>query len=94
MKRYYRRTEVVEMLALEEGFLDRLLEETSICEEGDEFAADDVERIRIARHLEEDLGLNPAGVEVALLLREKMLAERRELFSVIVALRKRLLGER
>lgn len=94
MNRYYRRTEVIELLSLEEEFLDRLLRETSICEEvGGAFSADDVERIRIAHRLEMDLGLNPAGIEVAVRLREKMLAERRELLSVIEALRRRLMGE-
>lgn len=94
MNRYYRRTEVIELLSLKEDFLDRLLQETSICEEvGGGFSAEDVERIRIARHLEEDLGLNLAGIEVAVRLRERMLAERRELLSVIEALRRRLMGE-
>lgn len=94
MSRYYRRTEVIEMLSLDEEFLDRLLRETSICEEiGGAFSADDVERIRIAHHLEEDLGVNLPGIEVALRLREKMLAERRELLSVIEALRRRLMRE-
>lgn len=94
MKRYYRRTEVVEMLGLEEGFLERLQKETSICEEiGGAFAVADVDRIRIARQLEEDLGLDAAGIEVALLLRERMLAERRELLSVIQALREKVMAE-
>jgi len=93
VSRYYRRTEVIEMLSLDEEFLDRLLRETSICEEvGGAFSARDVERIRVARHLEEDLGLNWAGIEVVVDLRERMLAERRELLSVIEALRRRLLG--
>jgi hypothetical protein len=91
VKRYYRRTEVVEMLGLEEGFLERLQRETSIAEEtGGKFAAADVDRIRIARQLEEDLGLDAAGIEVALLLRERLLTERRELLSVIVALREKV----
>lgn len=94
MNRYYRRTEVIELLSLPEGFLDRLLSETSICEDiGDAFSADDVERIRIARRLEEDLGLDFAGIEVALRLRERMLVERRELLSVIESLRRRLMDE-
>lgn len=90
MKRYYRRTEVIEMLSLDEGFLERLLQETAICQgPSGRFTAEDVERIRIARQLE-DLGCNAAGVEVALFLRERWLAERRELLAVIEALRKRL----
>jgi MerR family transcriptional regulator/heat shock protein HspR len=81
------------MLSLDEEFLDRLLRETSICEEvGGAFSERDVERIRVARHLEEDLGLNLAGIEVVVDLRERMLAERRELLSVIEALCRRLLG--
>lgn len=92
MSRYYRRTEVIELLSLREDFLDSLLRETSLCEEvGGAFSADDVERIRIAQRLDEDLGVNFAGIEVAVRLRERMLAERRELLSVIEALRRRLM---
>lgn len=83
------------MLSLDEGFLEKLLRETAICEGGSgRFTPAEVERIRIARHLEEDLGVNPAGVEALLLLRERMLAERRELLSVIEALRRRLARQR
>lgn len=83
------------MLSLDEGFLERLLQETAICEgSSGEFTPGDVERIRIARQLEEDLGVNPAGIEALLLLRERMLAERRELLSVIEALRRRLAKQR
>jgi len=91
VERYYRRTEVIEMLSLDEDFLDRLLAETSICEEvGGTFSARDVERIRVARHLEEDLGVNPAGIEVVIRLLERMMAERRELLSVIEAFCRKL----
>lgn len=83
------------MLSLDEGFLEKLLRETAICEGGSgQFTPEEVERIRIARHLEEDLGVNPAGVEALLLLRERMLAERRELLSVIETLRRRLARQR
>ncbi len=92
MSRYYRRAEVIELLSLREDFLDDLLRETSLFEEVEgAFSADDVERIRIAQRLEEDLGLDWAAIEVVVRMRERMIAERRQLLAVIEALRRRLM---
>ncbi|HLV60991.1 MAG TPA: hypothetical protein VKY51_06260 [Fredinandcohnia sp.] len=92
MSRYYRRAEVIELLSLREDFLDDLLRETSLFEEVEgAFSADDVERIWIAHRLEEDLGLDWAAIEVVVRMRERMIAERRQLLAVIEALRRRLM---
>jgi DNA-binding transcriptional MerR regulator len=87
--RLYARTEVVRLLRIERGLLERLESEEIVRSRGGRFTPEDVERVRIAAELL-DLDVNPEGVAVILRMRDRWLSERRELQAVIDALRVRL----
>ncbi|MHB8418047.1 MAG: MerR family transcriptional regulator [Myxococcales bacterium] len=88
--RLYARTEVVRLLRIDRRLLDRLEEEEIVRSRRGRFSARDVERVRIAAELL-NLDVNPEGLEIILRMRERWLAERRELHAAIEALRAKLL---
>ncbi len=87
--RLYARAEVVRILHVDGRLIERLEDEEIVGARRGRFTADDLERIRIAAELAE-LDVNDAGIEVVLRMRERWLAERRELHEAIDALRARL----
>jgi len=78
-KQYYYREQIIEILDVEESFLDLLVAEDLVQplqeEPGSEaaFPQDQVERIRIITNLMRDLEVNLAGAEVILEMRENMI---------------------
>jgi DNA-binding transcriptional MerR regulator len=90
--KYFRITEVVEICGVEEAFILRLEEESLIFPvlDRDEklYALPDVDRVRVARVLFEELGVNLEGIEVALHMREQMIAMQREFEKVLRAIAK------
>ncbi len=89
--RLYARSEVVRLLRIDADVLDRLEAEEIVRSRRGRYRLEDVERARVASELLE-LGVNPEGVAVILHMRERWMAERRELQSVVEALRERLLA--
>jgi hypothetical protein len=62
--------EVLRFLGIDRGFLEALRREGLFEEET--LGPEDAEELRIAASLVQDLGVNPAGVEVALQLRRRL----------------------
>ena len=73
-RRSIRTSEVLVFLGAEEhaAFLERLRQEGLF--EGDELAPEEADELRLAKVLMEDLGVNAAGVDVALHLRRRLFA--------------------
>lgn len=87
------RQDVQAALGVDEDFLIELEVETIIvCETGGCYSRETVERIRICRSLHHDLGVNLAGLDVALNLLDRIHAERRQFHEVLRWLRARMEG--
>jgi MerR family transcriptional regulator/heat shock protein HspR len=88
-KEFWTITEVVELLEVEESFLLELEEEEVICPVCSEeppkklFRTSDLERLRLAKALVEDMGVNLAGVEVILRMRQNMVQMRRQFDAIL-----------
>ena len=88
-KEFWTMSEVVQLLEIEEGFLVELEEEEVVCpvcrEEPPKklFTSNDLERLRLAKALVEDMGVNLAGVEVILRMRENMVEMRRQFDAIL-----------
>jgi hypothetical protein len=81
-----RTSEVLVFLGSEEhaSFLERLRQEGLF--EAEELAPEEAEELRLAKLLMEDLGVNAAGVEVALHLRRRLFALERRTRALVEAL--------
>ncbi len=89
--RRIRRREVQALLDVTEGYLLELEREAIVtCDTEGCYAEPQVERIRLCRTLQDELGVNIAGVEVVLNLLDRMEAERRQFREVLDWLRKSL----
>ena len=85
------RREVQTLLDVTEGYLLELEREALIrCDDEGCYAESQLERVRLCRTLQDELGINMAGVEVVLHLLERMDAERRQFREVLDWLRKSL----
>jgi MerR family transcriptional regulator, heat shock protein HspR len=102
-KEFWTITEVVEHFQITERFLSELEEEEivcSICREESPtklFASEDLERLRLAKVLVEEMGVNLAGVEVVLRMRQSMIEMRRQFDDIFQDLARQIqekLGER
>jgi len=88
-KKYWTVTEITHSLNIDETFIVRLEEEDLIHSAPDSessgkiFASKDVERLRLAKTLMEDMEVNLPGVEVILKMRKNMF-EMREQFDKIL----------
>jgi MerR family transcriptional regulator/heat shock protein HspR len=88
-KEFWTITEVVELLEIQESFLVELEEEEVICPVCHEeppkklFTSSDLERLRLAKALVEDMGVNLAGVEVILRMRQNMDEMRRQFDAIL-----------
>jgi MerR family transcriptional regulator/heat shock protein HspR len=88
-KKYWTVTEVIEIFHIDEGFLTELEEEDIICPTCRKdppaklFSPSDLENLRFAKNLVEDMGVNLAGVEVALRMRQGMLDMRRQFDAIL-----------
>jgi MerR family transcriptional regulator/heat shock protein HspR len=88
--------EVVELFELEERFLTDLEDEEIVCpiRKKDSprklFSDAELEKLRIAKLLVEDMGVNLAGVEVILRMRQNMIEMRRQFDTILEELVKEL----
>jgi MerR family transcriptional regulator/heat shock protein HspR len=95
-KKYWTITEVVETFQIDESFLAELEEEDVICPTCREdppaklFSSSDLEKLRFAKNLVEDMGVNLAGVEVALRMRQSMIDMRKQFDSILEDLARQL----
>jgi MerR family transcriptional regulator, heat shock protein HspR len=80
-RKYFRITEVVKICGVEESFVRRLERENvirSITRHKHKlYSLDQVDRIRVARVLIDEMGVNLEGTEVVLHMREQMIAMQR-----------------
>ena len=88
-KEFWTIEEVVEIFEVDEGFLRELEEEDVLCPVCQDaisarvFGASELEKIRLAKILVEEMGVNAAGVEIILRMRQ-MMFEMREQFDDIL----------
>ena len=88
-KEFFTLSEVKELFEVENGFLDLLEDEQIICPlcEGEPrqklFPPSEVEKLRLAKLLMEDMGVNLPGVEVVLRLRQNMIEMRRQFDAIL-----------
>ncbi len=94
--KYLKITEVIEQFQIERGFLDDLEEEEIICpfchENSSEklFSESELEKLRLARILHEEMDVNLPGIEVILQMRQNMLDMRRQFDDILEDLASRL----
>ncbi len=97
-KRHYTLREIVEMFEVEERFVTELADEQIVCaffEEGEAppvpcFREADLERVRLAKLLTEEMNVNMAGVEVILRMRQNMFEMRRQFDAILEDLKGRM----
>jgi MerR family transcriptional regulator/heat shock protein HspR len=88
-KEFWTLSEVVAVFEIDESFVEELETEEIVCplcKEGSPdklFSNQDMERVRIARTLYEDMGVNFAGVEVILRMRETVFEMRRQFDEIL-----------
>jgi MerR family transcriptional regulator/heat shock protein HspR len=91
-------TEVSEVFEVEEHFLIELEDEEIICSvcNGDPptklYTSSELEKLRLVKILTEDMGVNLAGVEVILRMRQSMIEMRRQFDSILEDLAQELQG--
>jgi MerR family transcriptional regulator/heat shock protein HspR len=92
-KEFWTVTEVIEIFGLKESFLSHLENEEIVCpicrEEGSLklFSYSEVEKVRIAKILVEDMDVNLSGVEIILRMRQNMIDMRRQFDAILEELR-------
>ena len=81
-RKYLRITEVIKICDVDEEFILRLEREsmirTVIRRRQKLYPLDQVDRVRVARLLIEEMGVNLEGAEVAIHMREQMIATQRQ----------------
>ena len=88
-KEFWTKTEVVEVFQIEERFLVELEEEEIICplcrDDPSErlFTPTEMEKLHLVKILVEDMGVNLAGVEVILRMRQNMIDMRNQFDSIL-----------
>jgi MerR family transcriptional regulator/heat shock protein HspR len=89
-------TEVVEIFQVDEQFLSDLEEEEIVCpvcgedKKAKVFPFQELEKLRLAKILMEDMGVNLEGVEVILRMRQNMDDMRRQFDTILEDLAKEL----
>ena len=91
-RKYFRVSEVVTVCSVPKEFILSLEQEsviTSVTRKKEKvYPLDQVDRIRVAHNLMGEMGVNLEGVEVALHMREQIMAMRRELARMMSRLPK------
>ena len=88
-RRYWTIDEVLKSFQITKKFLDNLEKEQIVCstyveaERTDVFTPDEVEKIRVIKTMVDDLGVNLAGVEVILHMRQEMIAIRKQFDQIL-----------
>ena len=97
-KQHWSLTEVIEFFDVDERFLKDLESEEIICAEMAEadsarrFCMDELEKLRLAKILVEDMDVNLPGVEVILRMRRNMLDMRRQFDAILEDVNRHLRG--
>ena len=95
-KQFWSVSEIIESFEIDEVFLVNLEREDIVCPtckkkaEPKLFTASDMEKIRLAKILVEDMGVNLAGVEVILRMRQNMFEMRTQFDTILEDLAKTL----
>jgi len=93
-RKFLRITEVVKICGVDEDFVIRLEKEKVIYpivrRSRKLYPLDQVDRIRVARLLIEEMGVNLEGAEVALHMREQMIAMQRQFNELLCLLSREL----
>ncbi len=95
-KQFWSVTEIIESFEIDEVFLVNLEREEIVCPTCNReaqpklFTASDMEKIRLAKILTEDMGVNLAGVEVILRMRQNMFEMRKQFDTILEDLAKTL----
>lgn len=86
-RKYLRVTEVTKICGVDATFIDHLERERlirpTVRQKRKFYSPDQVERVRVARLLIEELGVNLEGAEVALHMREQMIAMQRQFAELL-----------
>jgi len=81
-RKYFRTMEVVKICGVDEDFILSLERENVVCpilrQNEKLYPPDQVDRIRVAQLLIEEMGVNLEGAEVVLHMREQMIAMQRQ----------------
>ena len=93
-RKYLRITEVTKICGVDSKFVNRLERENVIApivrRSQKLYPLDQVDRVRVARLLIEEMGVNLEGAEVALNMREQMIAMQRQFNEILRLLRREL----
>ena len=93
-KQFWTITEIIESFEIDEVFLVNLEREEIVCPtctrkaQPKLFTATDMEKIRLAKILTEEMGVNLAGVEVILRMRQNMFEMRKQFDTILEELAK------
>ena len=96
-KEFWTVTEAVEVFQLDEHFIIELEDEEIICPRcfqdkgAKHLSYEEMEKIRIAKVLSEEMEVNLSGVQVILHMRQQMLEMRRQFDEILEDLRNRIL---
>jgi MerR family transcriptional regulator, heat shock protein HspR len=89
IKKFWNVTEVVEFFQVNEAFLNDLEKEDIVCPScrddlsGKSFSVAEMEKIRLAKILMDEMDVNLAGVEVILQMRKSMIAMRKQFDAIL-----------
>jgi MerR family transcriptional regulator/heat shock protein HspR len=93
-KEFWTVTEVVELFRVERRFLEELEEEEVLCPTCQAreklFSAAELEKLRLAKLLMEDMGVNIPGVDVILRMRQNLIDMRRQFDAILEDLARHL----
>jgi len=95
-KKFWTVAEVLEIFQIDERFLAELEGEEVICPTCREsppvklFSSVELEKVRFAKNLIDDMGVNLAGVEVALRMRQSMIDMRKQFDAILEDLARQL----
>jgi MerR family transcriptional regulator/heat shock protein HspR len=88
-KKYWSVTEVIDFFQVNEAFLDNLEKEEIVCPSCRDglsdrsFSAREMEKVRLAKILMDEMDVNLAGVEVILQMRKSMIAMRKQFDAIL-----------
>lgn len=88
-KEFWSVTEVIELFEVEERFIQELEEEEVLCPTCHEeaptkrFSSVELEKLRLAKMLVEEMGVNLPGVDIILRMRQNMIEMRRQFDAIL-----------
>ena len=94
-ERFWTITEIIERFEIDENFLMELEEEEILCPtclentQNKLFAESELEKLRLAKLLMEDMGVNLAGVDIILRMRRDLFALRNQFDDILEDLAQR-----